>query len=140
MLVISLRMVPVTPRTRHSRHTDNHLKHQKIAKLGSRFCEQQQGPLKGPYALLLAHWATVVHRGWPADRISYPRHGGYTTAPYVFCTDHVRISLGATSHALELCLSGPATGVNVSASWTSLARVLGPGTLTNCRPYQRDLY
>ena len=38
---------------------------QKIAGLGSRFCEQQQGPLKGPYALLFAHWATAVHRGQP---------------------------------------------------------------------------
>ena len=46
-------------------------------------------------------------------------------APYVFCTNYVRIRLGATSHALELCLRGPATGVNVSTGWAGLAGVLG---------------
>ena len=78
--------------------------YQKIARLGSRFCEQQQGPLKGPGTLLFAHWATAVHRGQPVGWISYPRHGGHTTAPYVLCTYYVRIRLGAASHALEVSL------------------------------------
>ena len=99
--------------------------YQKIARLGSRFCEQQQGPLKGPGTLLFAHWATAVHRGQPVGWISYPRHGGHTTAPYVLCTYHVCVLVGAALQAMELCLCGPVAGVNVSASWTSLAGVLG---------------
>ena len=78
--------------------------YQKIARLGSRFCEQQQGPLKGPGTLLFAHWATAVHRGQPVGWISYPRHGGYTTAPYVLCTYYVCIGLGAAPDALEVSL------------------------------------
>ena len=50
---------------------------QKIAELNSRFCEQQQRPLKGLGTLLASLTGTVVHRGWPVGQISYPRHGGH---------------------------------------------------------------
>ena len=98
---------------------------QKIANLVSRSREQQQGPLNGPGALLGSLAGTAVHRGWPAGQISYPRHGGYTTAPYVFSTYHVCVRVGAALQAMELCLRGPVAGVAVSAGWAGLARVLG---------------
>ena len=98
---------------------------QKIAKLGSRSREQQQGPLKGPGVLLGSFAGTAVHRGWPAGQISYPCHGGYTTAGYVFSTYHVCVRVGTALQAMELCLRGPVAGVDVSAGWAGLARVLG---------------
>ena len=98
---------------------------QKIAKLNSCFCEQQQGPLKGLGRLLASLAGTVVHRGWPVGQISCPRRDCYTTAPYVFCTYHVCVCLSATFRALELCLRGSVAGVDVSAGWAGLAGVLG---------------
>ena len=98
---------------------------QKIARLGSLFCEQQHRPLKGLGALLASLAGTVVHRGWPIGQISYPRRSFYTTAPYVLCTYYVRVRVGAALQAMELCLSGPVAGVDVSAGWAGLARVLG---------------
>ena len=91
---------------------------QKIAKLGSRSREQQQGPLKGPGALLGSLAGTAVHRGWPAGQISYPRHGGYTTARYVFSTYHVCVRVGTALQAMELCLRG-------SCCWRRRFRRLG---------------
>ena len=98
---------------------------QKIAELNSRFCEQQQGPLKGLGVLLTSLAGTAVHRGWPTGQISCPRHGLYSTAPYVFSTYHVRVRVGAAPCALELRLRKPVAGVDFSAGWAGLARVLG---------------
>ena len=81
--------------------------------LGSRFCEQQQGPLKGPGTLLTSLAGTAVHRVWPAGQIVCLGCGGYTTAPYVFSTNHVGIGLGAALRALEVCLCLPVAGVDV---------------------------
>ena len=73
--------------------------------------------------LLTSLAGRAVHRGWPTGQISCPRCGLYSTAPYVFSTYHVCVRVGAALQAMELCLRGPVAGVNVSASWTSLARV-----------------
>ena len=86
---------------------------QKIAKLNSCFSEQQHRPLKGLGALLGSLAGTVVHRGWPIGQISYSCHDGYTMAPYVLCTYHVRVRVGAAPCALELRLRKPVVGVDM---------------------------